>query len=428
MGSGSKILNSYLALTRILDPLYRVVVSRRKASGKEDPTRFPERFGQASQERPAGRLIWMHAASVGETQSLLGLIPALLAERDDLSILVTSGTRTSAKLMARDLPDRAMHQFSPVDTPSAVRRFLKHWRPDMAIWVESEIWPRMLVETKAAGIPMVLLNARVSRRSLERWRFARRSAVSIFSLFDKLLVQDQATNDLLASLGVNEAKRVLTGSLKSELAPALPDNAGSVQELEHLRSRQVWVAASTHKGEDEIVLTTHQTLPATSQLILVPRHPDRGPGLAKLARDMGFQTRCRSAGDSLQGDWQVYIADSIGEMGLWYRGTDVSFVGGSLVPDIGGHNPFEPLLLQSNVIVGPHVGNFQDVYQPLIAGAGVWQVADATALAEAITTLWQTGPSQHQLEQAKAYLAAQPSVTNDTRDLILAILEEPRNA
>lgn len=422
LGSGSKILNSYLALTRVLDPVYRAVVSRRKTSGKEDPVRFPERFGRSSAKRPGGKLIWMHAASVGETLSLLGLIPALLTARDDLSILVTSGTRTSAELMERDLPDRAFHQFAPVDTPSAARRFLDHWQPDMAIWVESEIWPRMLVETKARGIPMLLMNARVSQRSLERWGFARRAAGSIFALFDLVLVQDQATNDLLASLGLSNDKLILTGSLKSELAPALPSHADVSRELEYLRSQQHWVAASTHKGEDEIILAAHRALPDTSLLVLVPRHPDRGPALAKLATDMGLETGQRSKGDDLQRAGQVYIADTIGEMGLWYRASDVSFIGGSLVDGVGGHNPFEPILLDANVIVGPHVGNFRDTYQALVDDAAVSQVSNAESLRDAVVDLWQEEAAKGQLMRARALLSGQASVTNATRDRILAML------
>lgn len=422
LGGGSKILNSYLALTRVLDPAYKAVVSRRKALGKEDPVRFSERFGRSSSTRPGGKLIWMHAASVGETQSLLGLIPALLAAREDLSILVTSGTRTSAELMERDLPDRAFHQFAPVDTPSVVKRFLDHWRPDLAIWVESEIWPRMLVETKARDIPMLLLNARVSQKSLERWGFARRAAGSIFSFFDLLLVQDQATHDLLSSLGLPKDKLKLTGSLKSELAPALPNKSQAARDLEYLRSRQHWIAASTHQGEDEIVLKAHRALPQDSLLVLVPRHPERGPRLASLAKNMGFETGLRSNGDELESAGQVYIADTIGEMGLWYRATDVSFVGGSLVTGIGGHNPFEPILLGSNVIVGPYVGNFQDTYAVLLTAEAATSVSGAESLSAAVASLWKQDTARDQKNRANALLSGQASVTNETRDRILEML------
>lgn len=422
LGSGSKILNAYLGLTRVLDPVYRGVVSRRKATGKEDPLRYHERFGHSSIVRPKGTLIWMHAASVGETQSLLGLIPALLEARDELSILVTSGTRTSAELMARDLPNGAMHQFAPIDTPSAVRRFLTHWRPDMAVWVESEIWPRMLVETKAQGIPMVLLNARVSQKSLERWGFARRAAGSIFSLFDAITVQDQATDALLASLGVKSEKRFLTGSLKSELAPALPAEGDIEAELKYLQSRQVWVAASTHKGEDTIILSAHKSLPEGSLLILVPRHPERGAEIIEQSRALGLETGSRASGDQLQDNWQVYVADSIGEMGLWYRGAKVSFVGGSLVEGVGGHNPFEPILLGSNVVTGPYTSNFKDTYQMLHEAKAVHQVADADDLRDAVLRLWQSDAADVQLAHARACLSAQHSITHETRDRVLAHL------
>jgi 3-deoxy-D-manno-octulosonic-acid transferase len=418
VAGSSKILTAYLGLTRCLDPVYRRVVSRRLAQGKEHQTRYMERFGEATFQRPHGALIWFHAASVGETQSLLGLIPALLRDREDLTILLTSGTVTSAKLLERDLPDRAIHQFAPVDTPRAMRRFLDHWKPDLAIWVESEIWPRMLVETKKREIPMLLLNARVSSKTLERWTFARRAAKALFDMFDHVLVQDSATNSLLAGLGIPDEQRTVTGSLKSELAPPIPDTSDAEAILKRVRQKLVWVAASTHPGEDEIVLRAHATLPEDWLLILVPRHPDRGEAIEKLSQDAGFETVRRSLGRALDDATGVYIADTLGEMGLWYRAAPVSFIGGSLMP-IGGHNPYEPILLGSNVITGPHIGNFQDIYSALDNADGCLIVANAEELSDAVKTALtgQAGDQMH--ANAKGCLLGAHSVTDQVKQTVL---------
>ncbi len=421
MAGHSKILSVYLGLTRLLDPVYNLVVARRKRAGKEHPERSAERFGLTDVPRPAGKLLWMHAASVGETQSLLGLIPALLEARPDLSIVLTSGTVTSAKLLERDLPERAFHQFSPIDTPRAIRRFLDHWQPDLAVWVESEIWPRMLVDTKKRKIPMLLLNARVSPKTLRRWGQARRAAEQLFSLFDHILVQDKSTFALLGDLGVSEERRELSGSLKSELAPALPQGKTAQDLLADLSRRSNWLAASTHEGEEAIVLEAHKALAADHLLILVPRHPERGTSVTALARAEGFVVSQRSCDEPLTEVTQVYVADTLGEMGLWYRATDISFVGGSLLP-IGGHNPYEPILLGANVVTGPHVANFSDIYQVLVQAEGCIMAADASALAQAVRDLSDTDRATTQMAAAQACLRNSTSVTNAVRDRVLAHL------
>ena len=415
------ILHVYLGLTRVLQPVYRFAVKRRLRAGKEHASRFPERFGSAAVSRPEGELIWMHAASVGETQSLLGLIPALLKKRDDLTILLTSGTVTSAKLMERDLPPGAIHQFAPVDTVQSTRRFLDHWQPDMAIWVESEIWPRMLVETKERNIPMMLLNARLSGQTLNRWRIARKAAVRLFEMFDQILVQDQATDDLLQTIGVKKERRMLTGSLKSELAPALPAAVDSDELLLTLKTRKLWLAASTHPGEDQIVLDAHRQIAPDTLLILVPRHPERGSEVAKLAVEAGFNVARRSIGDTLTDDVNVYVADTLGELGLWYRAAPVSFVGGSLTP-IGGHNPFEPILLGSNVVTGPHTGNFADIFAELDAVQGRLVAQSASELADRVAPLIDRSDGQVMLDRAKLCVQGGGAVTAVVRDAILARL------
>lgn len=420
--SKSVVLSSYLGLSWVLGPVYRFAIRRRLAAGKEDKARVAERFGGTTLARPDGPLIWMHAASIGETQSLMGLIPALLAAQPELSILVTSTTVTSARLLERDLPERAFHQFSPIDTPQVIRQFLDHWQPDVAVWVESEIWPRMLVDTKARGIPMMLINARVSAKTIERWSWVSKTARLLFSKFDTILAQDQSTLTLLEKLELNDVALCMTGSLKQELAPPLQD-VDEIDALEQtLRGRSVWVAASTHPGEEDVLLEAHKHLATDAVMILVPRHPERGDALAAQARAAGWVLAQRSKGEPLTADTQVYLADTIGEMGLWYRLSKVSFIAGSLEP-IGGHNPFEPILLESAVISGSQVGNFADVYARLKNTEGAAFADTSTAIAEAVIALFDEDTRAQQAARALDCLASDASITAQVRDHVLAAIK-----
>lgn len=420
--SKSVVLSSYLGLSWVLGPVYRFAIRRRLAAGKEDKARVAERFGGTTLARPDGPLIWMHAASIGETQSLMGLIPALLAAQPELSILVTSTTVTSARLLERDLPERAFHQFSPIDTPQVIRQFLDHWQPDVAVWVESEIWPRMLVDTKARGIPMMLINARVSAKTIERWSWVSKTARLLFSKFDTILAQDQSTLTLLEKLELNDVALRMTGSLKQELAPPLQD-VDEIDALEQtLRGRSVWVAASTHPGEEDVLLEAHKHLATDAVMILVPRHPERGDALAAQTRAAGWVVAQRSKGEPLTADTQVYLADTIGEMGLWYRLSKVSFIAGSLEP-IGGHNPFEPILLESAVISGSQVGNFADVYARLKNTEGAAFADTSTAIAEAVIALFDEDTRAQQAARALDCLASNASITAQVRNHVLAAIK-----
>ncbi len=420
--SKSVVLSSYLGLSWVLGPVYRFAIRRRLAAGKEDKARVAERFGGTTLARPDGPLIWMHAASIGETQSLMGLIPALLAAQPELSILVTSTTVTSARLLERDLPERAFHQFSPIDTPQVIRQFLDHWQPDVAVWVESEIWPRMLADTKARGIPMMLINARVSAKTIERWSWVSKTARLLFSKFDTILAQDQSTLTLLEKLELNDVALRMTGSLKQELAPPLQD-VDEIDALEQtLRGRSVWVAASTHPGEEDVLLEAHKHLATDAVMILVPRHPERGDALAAQARAAGWVVAQRSKGEPLTAETQVYLADTIGEMGLWYRLSKVSFIAGSLEP-IGGHNPFEPILLESAVISGSQVGNFADVYARLKNTEGAVFADTSTAIAEAVIVLFDEDTRAQQAARALDCLASDASITAQVRDHVLAAIK-----
>ncbi|MEL6531600.1 MAG: 3-deoxy-D-manno-octulosonic acid transferase [Pseudomonadota bacterium] len=422
----SIVLSSYLAFSKALPRFFERVLRRRLASGKEDAERIDERRGLASRARPAGQLIWFHAASVGESVSLLELIRRLSVDLPEAHFLVTTGTVTSARLMESRLPDRAFHQFVPLDAVAWVSRFLDHWRPDIAIWTESELWPALLVETDRRGIAMLLLNARMSKKSADRWRFMMSGAVrDLLRLFRAAHVQDGISAGHLRRLGLPEDRMEITGTLK-EGAAALPhDEADRAELAAQIKGRPVWLAASTHEGEEEIALTAHEKVLRSNPrllLILAPRHPRRSADLMQLLEEKEWNTARRSAGEKIDSDTQVYLADTLGEMGLWYRLAPVSFVGGSLVT-IGGHNPFEPAALGSAILHGPYVSNFVDIYQRLSEASAARLVSSADALAVAVDQLLNPDRAAAMANAAWEVSSAGADVTEQAVDLILTHIE-----
>lgn len=421
MKARTPALWAYLGLSAVAGPLYRLAQRRRLRQGKESADRAAERQGISAIPRTPGPLIWFHAASVGETLSILGLIERLLADRPNARVLVTSTTLTSAQLLATRLPDRAIHQFSPFDTPAAVRRFLDHWRPDLAIWIESELWPRLLQETYRRGVPMLLLNARVSDRTAARWRRWPRTARALLAPFRAILVQEAGTAALMRDLGVEAARLQVSGSLKEELPPPAADPADLDRMRRALGGRGCWLAASTHEGEEEPLLRAHDlafgTGPEAPVLIIAPRHPERGPALAARLAEAGRAVALRSAGQLPDARTAIYIADTIGEMGLWYRLCNICFLGGSLAR-VGGHNPYEPILLDCAVIHGPHVFNFAGIYAKLAAAGAARSAATPEDVADHLRAL-QDGTAQAALTAtARAVLRAQPSATDAALALI----------
>ncbi|MFT7369030.1 MAG: 3-deoxy-D-manno-octulosonic-acid transferase [Alteromonas macleodii] len=371
----------YLAVSHVTAPLFALVQRKALKNGKEDSKRAAERWGIAGRPRPDGLIVWFHAASVGETQSLLPLVSSLLDLRKDVTVLITSTTRTSAAMLADTLPSRVVHQMAPYDTVNASRAFLRHWQPDIAIWVESELWPRMLQETGARSIPKLYLNARVSSRTARRWTQFPASARAVLSSFNTINVQEKATFDALSLIGISGSKVVLTGSLKKDRPPLQCDE----NELTRLRvaigDRSVWCAASTHSGEEEIMLAAHQS--RAGLLILVPRHPDRAAAIADLSISADFKTARRSFNEAITSETQVYIADTMGELGLWFRLASASFIGGSLAL-AGGHNPYEAAQLGSAILHGPNVANFATIYGDLDQAGAAREVSDVITLGNAL--------------------------------------------
>ena len=379
-------LRLYRALITLLGPLISLYLERRRRLGKEDPVRFSERLGVAGLARPNGEVIWLHGASVGEAMSVLQLIDRLLAHRPDLNVLVTTGTVTSSELLRKRLPSRAIHQYVPVDRPRDVGRFLDHWHPDLAVWIESELWPNLIATTHERGIPLLLIQARLSERSFRRWARLRGFAKDLISRFDICLAQDEVTAERYRRLGAGDVRVI--GNLK-DAAPLLPASADELARIsDEIGARPCWVAASTHAGEEVIVaaaLAALRTSHPNLLTIVAPRHPARGREVAELFEKSGFSTVQRSQG-SAAATTDVFIVDTIGELGLFYRLVEIVYVGGSLVAH-GGHNPMEAARLCCAVLYGPHMKNFEPMVAALRQMEASVEVTDAGSLATEVGKL-----------------------------------------
>jgi 3-deoxy-D-manno-octulosonic-acid transferase len=398
----SRLAPLWAGAATLLAPALRAHLAIRARRGREDPERLPERHGFSAAREP-GRLVWLHAASVGETVSALPLIEALAALRPDWRFLVTTGTVTSAALLPKRLPPalapRVTHRFVPLDVPAWVARFLDGWRPDLAVFVESELWPNLIGATASRGVPMALVNARISARSASAWARAPGLARHVLGSFRLVLAQSGADAGRLCALG---AAAQSWGNLKLAAPPLPADEA----ELARLRAaigpRPVFLAASTHAGEEAAAIAAHRALlPRFPGLltILAPRHPPRGADVAALAG--GAPRRSQGQGPPAGGIW---VADTMGEMGLWYRLASAALVGGSLVPH-GGQNPLEPARLSCPILLGPHVWNFSDIVARLTEAKGCVAVADETGLASAVADMLTDGPAVRAMVVAAAAIA-----------------------
>lgn len=377
----------YRIATRALSPFITMYLKKRLARGKEEPVRFRERLGLPTRPRPKGPLVWMHAASVGEALSVLPLMDRMLAEHEQLHLLLTTGTVTSAKLMAKRLPQRAFHQYVPVDRLSNVRPFLDHWQPDLGIWVESELWPNLIIETKTRRIPMVLLNARISEKSYVRWQKMPNLAKPLLDAFNLCVAQSLLDAGRFANLGCPDV--VCRGNLKASAPPLPVDDRELDRFLRTVGNRPVWLAASTHPGEEDIAVDAHIRLRERYPdllTIVVPRHPQRGPDLAAEIKKRGLAVARRGGYEPPRDDTELYLADTVGDLGLFYRSAAITFIGGSLI-EHGGQNPLEAARLGCAILHGPHMENFQDSIIALTRGGAAEEVADGAALAAAIDRL-----------------------------------------
>ncbi len=372
----------YRFLTIIGSPLIALLLLVRYHRGKEDKTRFGERLGFCRQKRPDGKLVWMHGASVGECLSMLPLVKKLLNENKNLSVMVTSGTLTSATLMAQRLPKGAFHQYIPVDFPWATKAFVKHWHPDLVLWFESDFWPNMLSSINRANIPLVLLNGRISDKSFARWQKMSTMIQAIQNLFTLSFGQTEEDARRLKVLGAKDV--VSAGNLK--FAATYPPF--NLQELKNMKKaigqRPCWCMASTHANEEELGIQTHLEIAkeyVNLLTIIAPRHPNRGDAIEKMVRKNGLTIARRSRGEQITSRTQVYLADTIGEMGLIYQLSPYVFVGGSLIP-FGGQNMLEPMRLHRAVMIGPHAFNFREIVAKAKKAKALVEVANVQALTQ----------------------------------------------
>lgn len=418
-------LNAYRLLTRAAPPVAPWLLRQRQKQGKEDASRIAERLGKAGLPRPEGNLIWVHAASVGETNAILPLLARLREARPDTHILLTTGTLTSAAIAAERLPENCFHQYVPWDIPQAMSRFLDHWRPAMLVLTESEIWPNTIIETHRRGIPIALVNARLSGRSQQRWRKNKSLARPLFGRLRLVLAQNDRLARVFRELGARDARP--TGNLKID-APPLPVETAAYESLQRqVGTRPVWIAASTHPGEDEIVIAAHARIATAVPglvTIIAPRHPERGAAVEALAKSAGLRTARRSIEEPIAADTEIYVADTIGELGLFYRMAPVAFIGGSLV-EHGGQNPIEAVRFDTAVITGPHVRNFIPSYNALLQRGGAIRVTSADTLAQAVTTLLKDEVELARMRQAADFaLESLSGALDKTVDALLELLPD----
>lgn len=414
-------LKLYRSISRAGEPIASFALQRRLKAGKEDPSRIGERKGKAGCARPDGPLVWIHGASVGESLSVIPLVKQLRRLRPNYHFLVTTGTVTSANLMQARLPEGAFHQFIPLDHPDYVSSFLDHWRPDAAIFVESEFWPNLILAARQHTKFMALVNGRISPRSFEDWKRQPNAIKFILSSFDAIVAQDQQNAERLTMLSGRDVKTL--GNLKYA-APALPSDDQALENIKReIGDRPIWLAASTHPGEEESIFSAAKILKSEFPnllTIVTPRHPGRGDSVGELSTGNGLRFAQRSKDQPITPETEVYIADTLGELGVFYRLCDVSFVGGSLTAK-GGHNPLEPARLGAAILHGPHIFNFVETYASMRIGGGAALVRNDREIASAVRRLFADNKTRSAMTDA-ARRAAENDAERILND-VCAVLE-----
>lgn len=379
------ILSTYRWAGAAAYPLIGGYIAFRAAKGKEESARRHERYGKSPLVRPPGPLVWVHAASVGETMAVVPLVTHI--QRLGINVVMTTGTVTSARIVADRLSGKAMHQYVPLDLKPAIDRFLDHWNPDLAIMAESEIWPMTILELGAKRVPQVLVNGRLSDRSFRSWQKHPNMAEALFENLAHVVAQSELDGERFHQLGARPV--TVSGNLKvdTDIPPADDEALGALAA--EIGERKRWAAISTHPGEEEIAASVHRLAKKQNPdvlTIIVPRHPDRANAVEAALKSAGLKVARRSRGDSISPDVDILLGDTIGEMGLYLRLTEIAFVGRSLTGE-GGQNPLEPAVLGTAVLAGREVQNFRESYQRLVANGGARLVADGDTLAGAVTFL-----------------------------------------
>ncbi len=391
--SGRMALSIYRAAGYAFRPFMPLLMAVRRSRGKEDGARRKERYGRAAQPRPDGPLVWVHAASVGETNAVLPLIHQIT--ETGTFVLLTTGTVTSAAIAQKNLPQGAVHQFVPLDVAPYVSKFLDHWKPDLALFVESELWPTMMTEMNRRDIPLIIVNGRMSERSYRRWGKMPFAIEQMFGSVPLCLAQSEDDKERYQALGVQHVE--VTGNLKFDAPPPAADAQELAKLHQAIGERPVWIAASTHPGEEKLFAQAHKRMALRIPgllTILVPRHPDRGEELAGQIREIVPRTVLRTSEEPLQDNSEIYICDTLGELGLFYRLSRIAFVGGSLI-NHGGQNPIEPARLGCAILHGPNIHNFKDIYQALDTSGGGETIASERDLINTLSRLFSAPSEVH---------------------------------
>jgi len=413
----------YRGATALLAGPGRAVLTRRAAAGKEDPARLGERMGRASLPRPDGTLVWLHAASVGESLAALSLAAMLMQRRKDMSVLITSGTRTAAGLIARRGAEGVIHQYPPADQPGWTRRFTDHWRPDLAVFVESELWPNLILAARRSGARLALVNARMNEASLRRWARWPGSIRRLLDAFDWIGAADARTAEGLTRLSGRETD--MPGNIKLEAGLPDPDPGALSEARAVIGKRPVFVAASTHRGEEALMIEAHRLLLETrpdALMVLAPRHPERRKEAEALLSQAGLSFAIRSRGEAPGPGDPVWLADTLGEMELWFRLCPAAVICGSFVEGVGGHNPVEATRGGASVITGPHADSFADVYAAYEREKACQSAENAEELAACITAVWN-GAAPDAQAGLRALNALPGGALGATADRLIALLD-----
>ena len=426
----SALASIWASAASAAQPVLHVLLRRRARRGKEIAGRLQERQGREAIPRPPGRLLWLHAASVGESVSILPVLSEIARQAPDSTMLLTTGTVTSAALLQQRLPElaldkRVLHRFAPLDVPRWGGRFLDHWRPDLAVLVESELWPNLIAGCRSRGVPVVLLNARMSAASRRRWRLAPGLARHLLGSLAAIEAQSETDAERLRELGAGAV--TVRGNLKFAASP-LPADANELSRArEWLGKRPCWLAASTHPGEEAIILDAHRALSSCHAglvTIVVPRHPERGEQIAAAARNFEVTRRSLGQGPPAAGVW---IGDTLGELGLWYRLAGLAFIGRSLVPPGGGQNPLEAARLACPVATGPYTENFSEAVRVLDSAGVLTRVADAPSIADWVAAMLRAPEDRAAIgDRAQAVVARHGDLPRQIATDLLALASVER--
>ncbi|MBK19812.1 MAG: 3-deoxy-D-manno-octulosonic acid transferase [Rhodospirillaceae bacterium] len=412
------ILSAYRGLSYAAAPILRGFIDRRRLRGKEDSARINERFGQPSEQRPSGSVVWFHAASVGESISILSLVNRLKEDYPALSILVTTGTVTSAKIMADRLPKPVIHQFIPIDQPVWIQKFLDHWKPNLVLWIESEFWPNLLTAIKARNIPLILVNARVSPSSFRGWKRLPRTISRLLHCFSLCLAQSEQDAEKLRILGAEQIR--IPGNIKYAADPLPVDDAALSSLWNEIGARPIWVAASTHEGEEIKVADVHAAVAQNYPdilTIIIPRHPARGAEIASTLAMRGLSVAQRSEVQTITSESEIYVADTVGELGLFYRLAPIAFIGGTLVPH-GGQNILEAAKLECAIIHGPSTTNFTEITIEIADVGGSISITNEIELADAV------GGLLADKERRAAQISAASTIAKSKSDILDHVMRE----